>query len=40
MGIFILTPNLIGYADGSGTTAASFLKKGDMIPRDFGKEGR
>lgn len=28
MGIFILTPNLICYADGPGTTAASFLKIG------------
>ncbi|TET12747.1 hypothetical protein E3J84_01080 [Candidatus Aerophobetes bacterium] len=28
IGIFILTPNLIGYADSAGTTAASFLKIG------------
>jgi len=28
MGIFIITPNLIGYANGAGTTAASFLKIG------------
>ena len=28
MGIFILTPNLIGYANEPGTTAASFLKIG------------